>query len=442
MKKLMLLFFFAGLASVLAAQDPLLRTFNDTSLSDTVRLHAIDDLAWNYVYANLDSAILFANEELRFAERVPADKKVAWIARAYGTMASARMQKGDFPNALDLFLKVLKIREGQNDTIGIGRSYLNIGELYRVQRNFDLALENDLRAMKIFIEKNDSSGIGYANNNIGLIYLNNGQYEKSTGYFLYGLKIMHAIGDEREVASNYMYLADINQNRKKYSEALPYYREALKIKRKLGDLLGASICYLNIGEMNLVIPDYDKAILYCDSALQINKLTGNLNQLRATHDDLSKAFGGLGRYKEAYEHHVIYKKLTDSIFNDEASRHLSDLKTRYEVEKKEAELKTKEVEAAAIQAEEKKRKTLIIDAVVLVLVLTLLFSFFLFRRFKFTNAQKTTIENQKLQVDRAYDQLHEKNKEILDSINYARRIQRSQLPTESYIEKQLNRLRK
>jgi hypothetical protein len=45
------------------------------------------------------------------------------------------------------------------------------------------------------------------------------------------------------------------------------------------------------------------------------------------------------------------------------------------------------------------------------------------------------IRNQKAEIE-------EKNKDLLDSINYARRIQHSQMPTETYIQRVLRRLRK
>ncbi len=50
------------------------------------------------------------------------------------------------------------------------------------------------------------------------------------------------------------------------------------------------------------------------------------------------------------------------------------------------------------------------------------------------------VVKQKVEVDKAYQTLHEKNKEVMDSIHYAKRIQRSLLPTENYIAKQLNKL--
>jgi spermidine synthase len=57
-------------------------------------------------------------------------------------------------------------------------------------------------------------------------------------------------------------------------------------------------------------------------------------------------------------------------------------------------------------------------------MLVLVFAFFIYRSLKVTRHQKHIIE--------------EKQKEILDSIYYAKRIQTSLLPTQKYLEKHLN----
>jgi len=56
--------------------------------------------------------------------------------------------------------------------------------------------------------------------------------------------------------------------------------------------------------------------------------------------------------------------------------------------------------------------------------------------------QKNEIEEQNQKLQLAYDEIGEKQKEILDSIHYAKRIQRSLLPTEKYLERALNELKK
>ena len=56
--------------------------------------------------------------------------------------------------------------------------------------------------------------------------------------------------------------------------------------------------------------------------------------------------------------------------------------------------------------------------------------------------QKTEIEEQKHLVDEAYEELHEKNKEVMDSIRYAKRIQTALITNEKYISNALNKLMK
>ncbi len=111
----------------------------------------------------------------------------------------------------------------------------------------------------------------------------------------------------------------------------------------------------------------------------------------------------------------------------------------YDFEKKEAVANAehkKELENQNALAEEKSRKQKVIIAfVVCGLLLVIVFAAFIFRSLRLTRRQKTIIEEQKNMVE-------EKQKEILDSIHYAKRIQYSLLPTDKYIERNLNRLKK
>ena len=124
----------------------------------------------------------------------------------------------------------------------------------------------------------------------------------------------------------------------------------------------------------------------------------------------------------------------------------------YDFEKKEAVANAehkKELENQTELAEEKSRKqNLIIIFVIGGLLLVLIFAGFVFRSLRITRKQKNIIEEQKNIVEKQKEEVeHQKliveehQKEIIDSITYARRIQQSLLPTEKYIEKNLNRLK-
>jgi hypothetical protein len=67
------------------------------------------------------------------------------------------------------------------------------------------------------------------------------------------------------------------------------------------------------------------------------------------------------------------------------------------------------------------------------LLLVVLFALFMVQRFRLTNKQKKIIEVQKHVIE-------EKQKEMLDSIHYAKRIQRALLTSEKYIQRKMKEL--
>jgi len=227
---------------------------------------------------------------------------------------------------------------------------------------------------------------------------------------------------------------------------LEYDLKSLRIKKEIDDKPGIGVSYINIGVFYQKLANYKLATLYCDSAIRIATAIHDINDERLAYDVLASVYSEAGKYKEAYETHVKFKKLTDSIFNEDNSKQLGDLKTQFEVEKKEAELKIKSdaehEKLKAVAAEETKRQQIIIASVVGVLLVVLVFSLFLYKRFKITQRQKAVIEKQKILVDKAYDELNEKNKEVMDSIRYAKRIQTALITSEKYVESSLNKLMK
>ena len=91
---------------------------------------------------------------------------------------------------------------------------------------------------------------------------------------------------------------------------------------------------------------------------------------------------------------------------------------------------------------EKKKQNLVLLLVSCVLILVFVFALFIFRSLKITRKQKTVIELKKKETEEQKRIIEEKNKDIIDSIHYAKRIQQALLPTEKYIAKKLNSLTK
>ena len=70
-------------------------------------------------------------------------------------------------------------------------------------------------------------------------------------------------------------------------------------------------------------------------------------------------------------------------------------------------------------------------------VVFVIFAIFVYNRLKESQRQKRIIEDQKKEVEEAHVQVETKNKQIIDSIQYAKRIQQALLKSEEYETKHL-----
>ncbi|MBP7808522.1 MAG: tetratricopeptide repeat protein [Bacteroidia bacterium] len=416
-------------------------------------------------------AIELGLEGLKYLEQTNEKKH---IAAAYNNTGVAYYNIGTFDKALEFAQKALSIRQTLGDKNGITASYNNIGNVYLNLSNFTGALEYYLKALQMRELIGDKYDIASSLNNIGNVYTKQSDFKKATDYYSKALKIREEIGDKDGIASCYSNIGVVYQFEKKYDKALEYYFKAIKINEELNDIFGLALTYGAIGDVykeqskfeqslpylfksqqlceqsgdkyglattyNSIAGAYNQmkkpteANKYAQLSLKLNKEIQDIEGLRLNYQNLSIANANSNNYKDAFLYHVKYKDLTDSVFNLENTKQLSDIKTGFEVEKKEAELKIKseaeQEKLKTISREEKKQQQIIIAAVVGILAIVLIFSFFLYKRFRLTTRQKAIIERQKHIVE-------EKNKEILDSITYAKRLQDAILPPDEYVKKYL-----
>jgi hypothetical protein len=142
-----------------------------------------------------------------------------------------------------------------------------------------------------------------------------------------------------------------------------------------------------------------------------------------------------GDYKGAYESYVKFSQIKDSLMNQANTEQLVKRGMNYEFEKKESMLVAEQEKQQALAEEKHRRQNAIIISVGAGLLLTLVLIVIIFRSLQQNKRKSKIIEEQKAVVE-------EKQKEILDSIYYAKRIQHSLLTPERYISRSLTNLKK
>ena len=393
---------------------------------------------------NIDKALEFYEKALKISREIEDDKAVSYCLN---NIAYIYDSQGFVAKAIDYYYKALKTNEQNKDSISLATVLSNIGMIYKTQGDVPKALENFERAITIQKLINDKRGMGVSLNNIGLVYSIRGDNEKSLFYNLEALKIRQEINDVRGIAGSLGNIGAVYKNMGDLPKALDNLKQSLVIREKIKDQRGIALC-LN-GMANVLVLQ-EKVSEGFSLAKRSFKLSNEINQpdlIQKSAQTLKNIYERQGKYQQALEMFEVYNQMRDSIQNSENKQISIKKQFQYQYEKKAAadsvkhteEQKVKNALLRAQQAQLTQEKTQRL-ALYSGLVLVIAFLGFVFNRFKVTQKQKVVIEQQKVLVDNAFAHLEEKNKEVMDSIHYAKRIQTALLTSEKYIERKLNQL--
>lgn len=356
--------------------------------------------------------------------------------------------QGNYDKAIEYYMKALKIFEEIGDKKGMSLSYSNIGNVHTDQGLYDKAEEYYLKALVILQELGNKYGIANCYNNIGGAHFDQKNYDKAEEYYLKALEIFNELGDKRGMSICYNNLGNIHSDQELYDKAVEYYIKASKIDNELDDKKGMAVGYCNIASLHIRLSsgeEHERAasIAHLDSAILFGNKAYNLaleiDALPLQNDaaaQLQKAYTKLGKYKEAIKYAEIYITTQDSMFNEEKTKSLAEMQTKYETEKKELEIekmaKQKELDNKTIEAQqaENRKQFIIILASVIGFIVVLVFSIVLLRMFRQKRKDNILLADQKAEIE-------EKNKDIMDSITYAKRIQSAILPPQKLVKEYL-----
>lgn len=338
-------------------------------------------------------------------------------------IAASYFYLGDYENALKYYIKALKIFEAMGSKESMINPSLGVGNVYKAMGNYKHALTYYKQALVISTELGNKSGLSKSLNNIGYVYeklLNN---DTALVYYLKSLKIKEELREGPAIALSLMNIGNIYTNTKNYEKALEYYQRALFINQEVGDKNGIAKSLLNMGTLYSKIGDGENAMKYLKRGLTLADSIKSKDIMMKGNEELSEVFLKNGDYKNAYIYYKFHTTIKDSLLNENNSKNIAEIQTRYETDKKEKEIEllTKD---KSIKEAELKTQTIIKNGSILVSLLLLLFAFLAYNRYRIKQ--------------KANEEISQKNKEITESISYAKRIQTSFLTSEKYISQRLS----
>jgi tetratricopeptide (TPR) repeat protein len=384
----------------------------------------------NIAVAHYEDALSNLNTFLELSQKIGDQKG---IAAAYGNIGNVYHEQGKYPDALKCYLSSLQIREKLKDTKGLATSYLSLGNVYGIIRKPDQALMYYTKAIKLFEELGDKYSLAGTYSNVAGLYTNKGYYEQALKIYYAQLDIMKEFDDKQTIALTRGNIGNIYRFQNKFNDALNEYLEAEDIYIELDDVSGIALSNINLCQAYTGLGNYKKAQVYGLKGLEFAKEVKEAENLINAYISLHELYQKTGEYQKALDCYKIAVCYNDSVLSKEKTESATRIEMNYEFDKKQAALKLENEKQTAIAATEAKKQQVIIWSVCGVLLLALIFVLYVYRIFLQKKRANIEIANQKRMLE-------EKQKEILDSIHYAKRIQTALLPSEKYIDRNLNRL--
>jgi len=468
--------------------DSLLTVLQNTTENTPDKVDLLYKISGDYtrIHDN-ETAFLYADSSLLLAEQ---------IAYKFGSRKAIHLKgliskfQSKYEEAIEFYNIALELNIAADDTLEIaavynnmGISYVRLGTYDKAHTNFFLALEyadkaeNRLMAAKIY-------------NSIGNNYKNQRNFEKALEYHKKSLKIKRELENRKDMASSFANIANVYKKLDEYEKAGFYLDSALVIQREENNLVGISnilsskanmygemgdskkalIHLLETVELDKVInrpnrsvsnhiniaicyhelAQYGKAIFHNKMALEIAKEIKSKDLMKYSYAGLRKAYEKQGKFELALEAHKNFSAMKDSMLNENTMNNINELEAKYNnlVNEKEIAVLNEQAlkdsldmtvanNAVASLEMEAERSSIIQGLYAIMFVCILIVAVFVFRGYRNKIKANKVIQEQKKHVEQQKIILEIKNKEITDSINYAKRIQSAILPSDKVVKEYL-----
>lgn len=339
-------------------------------------------VAYSLLYTNLFSFWLIKDAEVlspifEAIEILNQLKEPIGLTRAYNILASIYDNYGDYNSAIKYAQKAIKVARENQYKEEEGDACTTLGQIYSRIEDYNGAIEMLTKGLEYRQEVNAQFAVSSSLNLIARTYTLSKNYDSAIEYYNKSLELRESIGDKNGLpwtflgfASMYQQMGDLNQSSAYYNRAL-----ANKNENKRLELL----CLIGLGKIASENEELDKGLTYLNNALETAKELKMKSLIYDIHLSLAKIYEKQNNPQLELEHFKAFYNLKEEVINAEMTNKLKKQQIAFSVERSQKE------------------------------------------------AEIYQLKN--VELKKAYHIVNEKNREITDSINYAKRIQDALFPT-------------
>ena len=408
--------------------------YSRTVVKDSTYFKEKIEYAQSLFKANDDSAITYSDKLITELEEAGGFER--YFPGVYMMRGNHYHQQGLYPQALDEYHTTLDYSQNLRDSILIAKSNESIANVHYATGRYKEALEKYMFNLNYWRRIGRTASEGNALRDVHKCLTAMGLHGEALAYGFEAIEVNKKVRNKESLGSSYYsvalsyYSLSVQHPKHKLTylnSAVFYIREALRLAWSSGTPLQAMEREVLYGYIENGLGDYDKGIEHC----MLAKGTPVGKEERQLYTEacncLADGYQKKGQYTEAYKYFDEYSYLKDSLrkANNMLLITRKELQHEYEREKFADSLQNQMV-VHELEAEHSRKASMSKVFILISLVMcgvAFFFSIYVYRDYR-----------DKKQINK---QLAMYNKEIMDSIGYAKRIQEAILPPEHFIDSNL-----
>ena len=394
-----------------------------TTTAPKERATLLVDIAKSIYYSIPDSSIGYCEEAEALSKKHNLE-----VQLAYSLHCECRylLLKGDIKATIEKLNAAIIIFEKQKELKGLAKAYslkaLTLGRLNKDKER----IEHLEKAKEIYTKLNDKDGLSNVYLNIANAYIDGGKY----------IQALSVLGERANLnisdgGSNFyveIYYGNIYFHLNQIDEAIKHFKKSVLIANQYKMLDSEITGLTKLAETYQKQKNIPEAKSYYFQALDLAKQSNLMVEEADALRGMTDLYETEQDYKNAFTSLKQYKKIQDSIFNIEKIKNINDIENKLQLTEKEKIIAQQslslEKEQVALAAS--KNNTLMLIAGLAIVGIAFLFLFYYNGK---TKKLYSLIQTQKKEVELQKEIIEIKNKDVMDSIHYAKYIQGSMLPS-------------
>ena len=316
-----------------------------TDLHDTNRIWALNNLGRNI--QNSDTILALADQAIALSQPIGFTRGEA---EAYNNIGLWFNQKGNYPKALQNYLKSIQLSESINYEAGLKRSFNSISTVYLYLKDYNTSLIYARKARSLSIKQHDLHVLALSCAWLSKAFL---ESHRNDSALKYAQESYEAAIKRKEPFPLYLAtarLGEVNAIEGNHSVALEYLRLSLDNSKKDQRFFRIAGAHQQLANEFKNIGARDSCLFHARQAFNISKAENLPATLLSSSLLLSELNEGVDNTESLY-YHKLALAAQDSLFSQEKNQQVEALRFS-------ETLRQQEVEATRKQAEFERKNNL------------------------------------------------------------------------------------